>query len=83
MPWWFAFVLLAIFAVVLAAMPWKRPHPNHLFTLEMLECLADKDSPSVSESRCAPGLRETVSSAEDKGSVELQAATLQIKRPTS
>jgi hypothetical protein len=36
---WLALALLAIFILLLAAMPWKRPHPNHLFTLEILERL--------------------------------------------
>lgn len=29
--------LLGIAVVVVAAMPWHRPHPNHLFILELLE----------------------------------------------
>ena len=47
MSWWLPLALLAIFVLLLAAMPWKRPHPNHLFTVEMLERLADRDSGAV------------------------------------
>ena len=28
--------LLAVLIIVLGAMPWRRPHPNHLFMLELL-----------------------------------------------
>jgi hypothetical protein len=54
---WLALAVLAIFVLLLAAMPWKRPHPNHLFALQMLELLADKDSQSVSKSRDVSGPR--------------------------
>lgn len=29
--------LLGVAVVAVAAMPWHRPHPNHLFMLELLE----------------------------------------------
>lgn len=29
-------LLLAVAVVLVAAMPWRRPHPNHLFFLELL-----------------------------------------------
>lgn len=29
--------LLGVVVVVVAAMPWPRPHPNHLFMLELLK----------------------------------------------
>jgi len=34
MSWWLSLALLAVFILLLAAMPWKRPHPNHVFTVE-------------------------------------------------
>jgi len=30
-------LLLAVAVVLVVAMPWHRPHPNHLFFLELLE----------------------------------------------
>jgi len=47
-------------------MPWKRPHPNHVFALDMLERLADSDLGAVSESDGVSGSGETVSSENDK-----------------
>jgi len=29
-------LLLALAVLLLAAMPWHRPHPNHLFFIELL-----------------------------------------------
>jgi len=46
---------LAVFVLLLAAMPWKRPHPNHVFALEMLDLISDKDSEPQSESRGVKG----------------------------
>lgn len=34
-----AFGLMALLVVLLAAMPWRRPHPNHQFVLELLRLL--------------------------------------------
>jgi len=28
--------LFAVLIILLAAMPWRRPHPNHQFMLELL-----------------------------------------------
>jgi hypothetical protein len=37
--------LLAVFVILLAAMPWHRPHPNHQFMLELLRSqLEDKQT---------------------------------------
>jgi hypothetical protein len=44
----------------------ERPHPNHLFALEMLELLADEDAEPQAESRGVSGSVETVSSDNDK-----------------
>lgn len=66
MSWWPDLAFLAVFVLLLAAMPWKRPHPNHVFALKMLEPLADKDSGAASESGSASGIGETVSSENDK-----------------
>jgi hypothetical protein len=41
---WLPWALLAFVAVVVAAMPWRRPHPNHEFMLHMLRLLEDEDS---------------------------------------
>ncbi len=66
MSWWLDLAILAIFLLLLEAMPWKRPHPNHVFALEMLERLADKNSGGISESGRVSGLGGTVSSENDK-----------------
>jgi hypothetical protein len=35
--------LLVLVIILLAAMPWHRPHPNHLFILSLLKsCLEDE-----------------------------------------
>jgi len=44
MSWWFDLAVLAVFVLLLAIMPWKRPHPNHVFALDMLKLLADEES---------------------------------------
>jgi hypothetical protein len=33
----FPLALLVLAVILLAAMPWHRPHPNHLFMLELLK----------------------------------------------
>jgi hypothetical protein len=43
MSWWLDLRILIVLVLLLVAMPWKRPHPNHLFALEMLEHLADSN----------------------------------------
>jgi len=77
MSWWLPLALLAIFVLLLAAMPWKRPHPNHVFTVEMLERLADSEA--VCEPNSTSGLRETVSADNDNDGASLEAATAPMK----
>lgn len=36
---WLPFALLIVFVVLLIAMPWRRPHPNHLFVFRLAESL--------------------------------------------
>jgi hypothetical protein len=55
MSWWFDLAVLAVLVLLLAAMPWKRPHPNHVFALEMLDLISDNDSEAPSESRGVTG----------------------------
>lgn len=33
----FPLVLLAVVFILVTAMPWHRPHPNHLFFFELLQ----------------------------------------------
>ena len=49
---WLPWALLIFVVMVLAAMPWRRPHPNHEFMLHMLGLLEqdDSDPPSLSSS---------------------------------
>jgi carboxymethylenebutenolidase len=45
-------LLLVLTVVVVAAMPWGRPHPNHLFFFELLEKhLQEPELPTVSKRR--------------------------------
>lgn len=41
---WLPWALLVFVALVLAAMPWRRPHPNHEFMLHTLPLLGDEGS---------------------------------------
>ncbi len=34
-------LLLAVTVILVGVMPWHRPHPNHLFALELLNRLQD------------------------------------------
>ena len=36
--------LISILVAVLAAMPWSRPHPNHLFMLDLLSAAIGDDT---------------------------------------
>jgi hypothetical protein len=44
------FALLALFIVLLAAMPWRRPHPNHQFMLELLRLLEEDEQTNSRDS---------------------------------
>jgi hypothetical protein len=50
MPNWLPWALLGFFAILLAAMPWRRLHPNHEFMLQMLRLLEDEDKITSSSS---------------------------------
>jgi len=58
MSWWFDLAVLAVVVLLLAIMPWKRPHPNHVFALDMLNLLADEDAEPQSGLSGNPGLDE-------------------------
>lgn len=47
---WLPWALLVLVVMVLAAMPWRRPHPNHEFMLHMLRLLEDDNTSVASES---------------------------------
>lgn len=36
---WFPWAVLGLLVLLLAAMPWHRPHPNHEFMLKLLRFL--------------------------------------------
>jgi hypothetical protein len=42
--------LMALLVVLLAAMPWHRPHPNHKFMLEVLRLLEEDEQTNSSDS---------------------------------
>jgi hypothetical protein len=44
MPWLALILAVAAFIALLAAMPWRRPDPNHVFALELLKSLAEAES---------------------------------------
>jgi len=39
-------VLFAVLVLLLAAMPWHRPHPNHRFVLELLRIQLENEQPA-------------------------------------
>lgn len=41
---WLPWALLVFVTLVLAAMPWRRPHPNREFMLHKLRLLEDEDT---------------------------------------
>lgn len=49
---WLPWAFLVFVAILVVAMPWRRPHPNHEFMLHLLGLLEQDDSetPSVSSS---------------------------------
>lgn len=47
---WLPWALLVFVVMVLAAMPWRRPHPKHEFMLHMLQLLEDEDTSVAGES---------------------------------
>jgi hypothetical protein len=59
--------LLGVAVVVVAAMPWRRPHPNHLFMPELLETHLH-DGPEL---RTDPA-EERNSGGQNRGCVRLQ-----------
>jgi hypothetical protein len=42
--------LLALLVVLLAAMPWHRPHPNHQFILELLRSHLEREQTNSHDS---------------------------------
>jgi hypothetical protein len=51
---WLPLAMLALVVLLLAAMPWHRPHPNHQFMLELLRLLADEPLSSLDSSSTRP-----------------------------
>jgi len=41
---WLPWALLVFVAILVVAMPWGRPHPNHEFMLNMLRLIQDEDT---------------------------------------
>jgi len=37
-------LLLTVVVILLTAMPWHRPHPNHLFVMELLHHIQDEEN---------------------------------------
>lgn len=66
--------LLALIVVLLAAMPWHRPHPNHQFMLELLRLLEEDeptnscDSPLTHLQSSVAGQESSIPSSESKDS---------------
>jgi len=48
---WLPWALLGFVVIVLAAVPWRRPHPNHEFILHLLRLLEDQDAEVAIEER--------------------------------
>jgi hypothetical protein len=47
----FPLALLVVVLILLAAMPWQRPHPNHLFMLELLRSQLEDEQVGVDDSK--------------------------------
>jgi len=45
--------LFAVFVVLLAAMPWHRPHANHGFVLELLRTQLEDEQPATHDAPVA------------------------------
>jgi hypothetical protein len=66
--------LLALLVVLLAAMPWHRPHPNHQFMLGLLRLLEEDeqtnscDSPLTHPQSTATGQVSSIPSSESNDS---------------
>lgn len=43
--------LFAVVVILLAAMPWRRPHPNHQFMLELLRSELEDEQTNLHDSR--------------------------------
>lgn len=46
----FPFALLVLAVILLAAMPWHRPHPNYQFMLQLLKSHLADEPPGVQDS---------------------------------
>ena len=47
---WLPWAFLVFVAILLIAMPWRRPHPNHEFILAMLRLLEEENSDAANSS---------------------------------
>src|ERR1019366_10281100 len=47
---WLPWALVVFFVILLAAMPWRHPHPNHEFMLNLLRLVEDEDPPVLGSS---------------------------------
>jgi len=47
---WLPWLFLLFVAVLVMAMPWRRPHPNHEFMLQMLGLLEEAETNTADES---------------------------------
>ncbi len=56
MPRWLPWALLVLLVLLVAAMPWRRPHPNHQFMLEQWSRLREDlpEEPPDKHSRRVP-----------------------------
>jgi hypothetical protein len=36
---WLPFIILFVFVLIMVAMPWRKPHPNHVFLFEIVKSL--------------------------------------------
>jgi len=43
--------LLAVVVILLAALPWRRPHPNHQFMLELLRSQLEDEQTNSHDSQ--------------------------------
>lgn len=48
---WLPWLFLLFVAILVMAMPWRHPHPNHEFILQILRLLEDGDANIAGESQ--------------------------------
>ena len=71
---WLPWLCLLCVAIVVMAMPWRRPHANHEFMLQMLRLLEDGDT-NIADESLPNGLRLNDDAKHRPGSPDMSSIT--------